>query len=580
MTTISSQSFFSKGPVQVVGNETTQQESLQKVAETPTSPLRSRLATTVAGTVGKVKGITKSIQAKETSLPSGILQTGGAVAGGTLGVVGDIVSSTPVVKDVVQSVAEPISEGVKATQNWLANNPTFQNVVTTEVADNIANVINSDPDIAKNAQAVNDIANAVLLAKGGAQAASKSVNLAKETAVKGGELVSETVESAVSSPLAKGAVDITKMAGETLARVPSRVATNVAEKQAQEAVIRYLPTPKAQVAARDGIDVVDVTTLPEVVKTPQAQKLVQVVKDFAQGKTKTDPIEVVGEPITKRVKDLDTQRKTIGAQLGEVSKNLGIVTKPELSSGVFARLIEVPGLQGLTVSPTGKLNFSKTTLTSKATAPDRKALQEAYSQATRWGDGEKAHLYRQELFEILGGKKKGRAEVTDTQEGGLDAIRSGLSDVLESKNGQYKTLSNEYRKIVQPLGDLRKLMKNIDPNSTDDILNMSAGLLARRITSAAASNPQIKQLLQNLDEAGVKGTTKESVTQLQDLYNILNKYYDIAPKTGFQNLTKEATADSLVGTIKETARDIAGKSNAVRQKALEDYLDELLTETR
>lgn len=403
---------------------------------------------------------------------------------------------------------------------------------------------------------------------------------AKTVAEAGVSAAAKGAKTVAEAPVVKGAIDVTKMAGESLARVPSRVATNVAEKQAQEAVIRSLPTPKAQVAARDGIDVVDVTTLPEVVKTPQAQKLVQVVKDFAQGKTKTDPIEVVGEPITKRVKDLDTQRKTIGAQLGEISKNLGIVTKPELSKGVFDRLVQVPGLQGLTVSPNGKLNFAKTTLTSKATAPDRKALQEAYSQATRWGDGEKAHLYRQELFEILGGKKKGLAEVTDTQESGLEAIRAGLSDVLESKNGQYKTLSNEYRKIVQPLGDLRKLMKNIDPNSTEDILNMSAGLLARRITSAAASNPQIKQLLQNLDEAGIKGTTKESVTQLQDLYNILNKYYDIAPKTGFQNLTREATADSLVGTIKETARDIAGKSNAVRQKALEDYLEELLTETR
>lgn len=411
------------------------------------------------------------------------------------------------------------------------------------------------------------------LAGVGASGAKTVAEAGVSAAAKGAKTVAE-------APIVKGAIDVTKMAGESLARVPSRVATNVAEKQAQEAVIKSLPTPKAQVAARDGVDITDITTLPEVAASSQAKKLVQTVKDFAQGKTKVDPIEIVGEPIIKRVKDLDTQRKTIGAQLGEVSKNLGVVTKPELSSGVFARLIEVPGLQGLTVSPTGKLNFSKTTLTSKATAPDRKALQEAYSQATRWGDGEKAHLYRQELFEILGGKKKGRAEVTDTQEGGLDAIRSGLSDVLESKNGQYKTLSNEYRKIVQPLGDLRKLMKNIDPNSTDDILNMSAGLLARRITSAAASNPQIKQLLQNLDEAGVKGTTKESVTQLQDLYNILNKYYDIAPKTGFQNLTKEATADSLVGTIKETARDIAGKSNAVRQKALEDYLDELLTETR
>lgn len=121
-------------------------------------------------------------------------------------------------------------------------------------------------------------------------------------------------------------------------------------------------------------------------------------------------------------------------------------------------------------------------------------------------------------------------------------------------------------------------MKNIDPNSTEDILNMSAGLLARRITSAAASNPQIKQILSSLDNAGItKGTTKESVTQLQDMYNILNKYYDIAPKTGFQNLVKEGVgaSDSIIGTVKETLKNVAGQSNAVRQQALEKLLDEL-----
>ena len=65
--------------------------------------------------------------------------------------------------------------------------------------------------------------------------------------------------------------------------------------------------------------------------------------------------------------------------------------------------------------------------------------------------------------------------------------------------------------------------------------------------------------------------------QLQDMYNILNKYYDIAPKTGFQNLVKEgvASGDSITGMVKETLKNVAGKSNAVRQKALEDLLDEL-----
>ena len=60
---------------------------------------------------------------------------------------------------------------------------------------------------------------------------------------------------------------------------------------------------------------------------------------------------------------------------------------------------------------------------------------------------------------------------------------------------------------------------------------------------------------------------------MQNMYNILNKYYDIAPRTGFQNLTKEGVSASPLGMIKETLTDVAGKSNAVRQKALEDLLN-------
>lgn len=406
--------------------------------------------------------------------------------------------------------------------------------------------------------------------------------------VKGGQVAKETVESGIETGIntiktgvnavtdkVKPVIDATKGAYESASRVPDRIKTNLAEKQAKEADINSLPSDHAKTAVRDGVDITDVKTLPEVAKGSQAKKLIQTVRDFAQGKSKVDPIEVVGEPIIKKVKDLDKIRKEVGAKLGEASKTIGVLTKPELVGGVLNKLKSVPGLEALQLNPKGLLNFKGTNLESALSKPDRKAIQEAFNEATKWGNGEKAHLFRQTLFETLGGKKKSLANITDTQERAFDAIRSGLSDVIEGKSSGYKAVSNEYRKIMEPLGELRKLMKNIDPNSTDDILNMSAGLLARRITSAAASNPQVRQLLKKLDDAVPGGTTKESVTQLQDLYNILNKYYDIAPKTGFQNLVKEGVgaSDTLTGMAKETIKNVAGRSNAVRQKALEDLLD-------
>lgn len=545
----------------------------------PEPSLGQKLLQTGKETLGGVKETLGRVATGETTKESGALQAVGQVAGGALQATGDVLTSTPVVKDVISTVAKPVSQGIQAFQGWLENNPTFQKVVTTDVADKIASVLDANPDLARNAEAINNIANAVLVAKGGVQTAGKVVSGA-------GKVVDGVVGGAkavAESPIVQGVADVTKMAGESVKRIPSRIATNVAEKQAQEMAIKSLPTPKAQVAVRDGIDILDVQNLPNIAKGTQAQKLIQTVKDFAQGKTKTDPIEVVGQPMIQRVKELNKTKEAVGKKLDDVAKNLGTVTKPELTNGVFLALEKVSGLKGLKLTPKGSLDFSNTTLANSLRKADRVAIQKAFTDATRWGDGLKAHKMRQSLFETLGGKKKNLANtLTDTEEQALNAIRKGLSDVLETKNNSYKTLSNEYRKIVQPLGDLRKLMKNIDPNSTEDILDMSAGLLARRITSAASSNPQIKQLLQALDKAGKGGNLKQGIAELQDLYNTLNKYYDIAPKTGFQNLVKEGVgvSDSLVGTIKETARDVAGRSNAVRQKALEDYLEELLTKSR
>lgn len=481
--------------------------------------------------------------------------------GNVVGAVGDV-------------IAPAVGAGLQATGLDKPLGQAVQAVSESGIGQAVGEVYGGLPERTKeNLGAVGNIASVVPVVKG-AQIAS---NLVKTGAKATGQVVKTGAKAIADNTIVDGVSTLAKSATESVKRIPERMATNVAEKQATELAIKELPSKTAQTAVRDGIDIADVKEVSNITRTPQVNKLIDTVKRFATGDKTVDPIEVVGEPMIKRVKTLDADRKVIGKQLGDASKTIGVLTKPELQTGVLARLQSVPGLEGLTLTPRG-LNFKGTTLESALSKADRQAIQQAFTEATKWGDGIKAHNFRQTLFENLGGKKKSLANITDTQEKAFESIRSGLSDVIESKSPKYKTLSNEYRKIVQPLGDLRKLMKNIDPNSTEDILNMSAGLLARRITSAASSNPQVKQLLQALDNAGIqKGTTKESVTQLQDMYNILNKYYDIAPKTGFQNLVKEGVGggDTLVGMAKETLKNVAGQSNAVRQKALEKLLDEL-----
>lgn len=428
----------------------------------------------------------------------------------------------------------------------------------------------------ENLGAVGNIASVVPVVKGGQIAKSLAKTGAKAT----GQAIKTGAEAVVDNSILQGVGTAARSAWESGKRIPERLATNVAEKQATELAIKSLPTKTSQIAVRDGVDINDVKELTSIPRTPESNKLIQTVKEFARGNKKVDPIEVVGEQAVNRFKEVIKQKKQIGSQLGEASKTIGVLTKPELQTGVLARLKKVNGLENLTLK-NGLLDFSKTRLNTTLSKGDRASIQEAFREATKWGDGEKAHQFRQTLFETLGGKKKGKVEVTDTQEQAFESIRGGLSDVIETKSPTYKKLSNEYRKIVEPVRELQKKLKTLDPNVEDlSDSNLSAGILARRITSTASSNPEIRKLLKTLDSVGTtKGSSFEKTMQLQDMYNILNKYYDIAPKTGFQNLVKEGVAggDSIVGMLKETAKNVAGKSNAVRQKALEDLLDELGT---
>lgn len=384
-----------------------------------------------------------------------------------------------------------------------------------------------------------------------------------------GETVSETVKKTSS---------LKDLIGKP--RIQSRVATNIRDRIDTNRAINELPTPTAQNAVRDGIEIRDVNTLLEV--SPKLDKtlgreLFERVKETDAGSVVDEPIEIVGRPIVDRIKLLDSEANRVGQELGEVAKTLGRVTKTQLTKSVLDRLKKASGLQELRLNKNGTLDFSRTNLTSRATLSDRNAIQDAFTNAVRGGSGQQAHRFRQELFEVLDGKKRSLENITGTQERALNAIRQGIADVLDAKNPQYKALSQDYAEIMRPLGEIRKKIKALNPDLTDDILEMNAGIIARRLTGTSISRGEIKNLLRQLDEVSDSlGSTAQSTEALQDLYNVLNNYYQIAPPTGFQGGIESAIDTSVGGFVGRNIRDVAGQTPAVRQQALENLLTELL----
>lgn len=493
----------------------------------------------------------------EQSLRSTALQAAGQVAGFYSDAGGRVVSAA--MPDVVR---EPLA---RATERVVQSAPARAG------AEMYGRFKEANPVAAANVEAAANIAGFVPVPTGAAAAARAAMSVGRGT----GKVASRAA-SAVA-PVVRGTADAAKLAAEGAARIPGRIATNVAEKAATREAILELPGELAQRAARDGIDVPDVQTLVRTVPRNKASvsNLIRVVRDFADGKSKVNPLEVVGKPIVARLRVVESSASKVGAQLSDAARKIGVVTKDELAP-VFERLKSVPGLEGLRVTPDGKLNFRDTVLTTVQTAADRKAIQEIFTQATRWGKGPGKHRLRQELFEILNGKKRSLTNLTKTQEQAYEAMRKGLADVLDAKDFSYKKLNQAYARARQPVDDLRKALR-VDGDD-GDLLDLSAGLLAKRLTSNAASNPQIRSILRRLDEATkTPGTTLENIEDLQDIFNVLDRYYDIAAKTGFKGQIESSLRSSGVrDAITSAVADVARQTPAVRRKALEALLDSLL----
>jgi len=477
----------------------------------------------------------------------------GAAASGIDNATGNVISNTA--KSILQT---PIGqEGLKLAQ---------------ENAEGYAAWKQANPEAAGNLEAVVNIGTLLPVGAG----ANVVKNIAAGTAegvAKGAMQVAKTgLEKVATAPIVSGTGEVLKSAGRTLKTIPENIATNVNELKAAEQAIKALPSITGQNAVRKGLDITDATTLQKAIQTPEAKNLIQTIKNYAAGDKSVSPFEVVGKPIVARLKTLDTQVKDFASQLDTVAQSLkgqSINDLTKIQSSVL------DGLDKLQIKISkGGLDFIDSSL--EGIGGSGKIIDNVYKRVEKAKDAFDLHNLKKYIDANVSYGK--RVEGLDAgAERLLKTWRKAIDDTLDTQFTEYNKVNTELAKRISPLEDLKGILKNTDGLDTD-LLKEKAGILARRITSAAPSNPEIKQILRNLDSfTSGKGKTLGKIENLQDLYNVLNKYYDIAPKTGFQNLVKEgANPSGIVDEATQAIKGFAGSTNATRQKALEDYLTELL----
>jgi len=526
-------------------------------------------------TVSSFKERQQKVSESKEALKSGkqgFIETAGQAIGQGAGLISDVIGNLfkGAVKAVLPQEAETaIKGGIQST---------ITPVMESDIAKNIISKYNSLPDNVK--RDVDALIGAGSLAldvtgmgvggkavKTGTKVAGEALETAGKTVLKAGEEVVGAGGKAIT-----GIKDVIEPITREVSQIPSRVATNVAESKAITTAIKELPTEVAKTAAKNGVDVTDLTNLYKttLVATPEEKTALKNLYSVAKSNPE-QAIEEVGKPIVNKLKELKVERTKIGKQLSDEAKNIGIITTEELEPSILSNLQKTRGLEGLTIE-NGKLNFDNTVLASVGSKADRNTIQTYFSDAIKSETGNQKHLLRQNIFEYLGGKK-GITASSATSDEALQSLRKGLSDVLETKNKGYKSLNTQYSKIIEPVSQMNKLLRN--SGFTDaDILNETAGTLARRLTSNAISKGDIRQLLRNLDSA-VKGGTQITgqIEKLQDMYNLLDKYYKLSGKTSLKGTIE--SAGGIKSYITKKASQIAGQSEAVTKKSIDDVLNEL-----
>ena len=314
----------------------------------------------------------------------------------------------------------------------------------------------------------------------------------------------------------------------------------------------------------------------------QLAKLAETVRKFESGESKVNPIEIVGKPIVRKVKQLDADVKKFGTELNEVAGNLkGKAVKyydnlkSQLDTGLDTLGIKrIDDIKGTELDDT--LDFVGSDLEGLGKA-NQNVIINVYRRFNGAKDANDLHRLKKFIDENVDFGKSAEGFTASTERL-LKNWRKQIDGALDNEFPAYKKVNDELSARLGPLKDMQKLMKGIDPNS-EDLLEMSAGLLARRLTSNAVSNPKIRQILRKMDEAtAVKGKVGLDTELLQDFYNILEKYYDISAKTGFKGQVKGAIeqASNVQGIIIDGVKKFGGKSDAVRKKAIEDFLRDAL----
>lgn len=385
----------------------------------------------------------------------------------------------------------------------------------------------------------------------------------------------EPVQNAIA-----GVSEIGKSAVESARRAVARIPENIKAIRETRAEFQSLPI-QAQEAVRLGGDFLPQRDVKRIVNSTPKQKeefikLKQVADEFDKTGRGATPQQVLGQKIVDRVQALASESKKTGEELGKIADNLNtpivasvdaktasrrigdVVTTKQITNAILDRLAEMPAFRGVKVLNNGTISFKGTRVASELSDDVRKKLGGYIKPIIKMQDVGDLHSYRQELFDKIKPQLI-KGDLRGAEQEAIEAIRKGLTDVIEQTSDDYRRLNQRYAALQNADLELNKKFKieGLD----QDIASDKAGTILRRLTSNATSKGDIQQALKNLqdtfDDLGI-GVEDIDFETMQEFINTLNRIYDIEGDTSLANIMRDvplrqaASGQGIIGSIVDT----------------------------
>lgn len=513
-----------------------------------------------------------SIKSTSSVSPDKEMGFADTVTGFAKGVGKGAIQSTIGTARTFQSIGQGVLAGIDPTRNIEDIKEMGLPSLNGEQAEEIDNILKSENNAEKAGKLTAFIAE-LLLPTGSRSAVSKVAGKGKDVITGTAGNLTDKLANKVT-PLVEGASDVLSPAIEAVKRVPSRVKTNITQIKETEKAIKSIPNTLGQNAIREGVDmedIKDIISIPEKVK-PNLKKLYTATKDFVAGKTKVNPIQAVGKPVVKRIKDLKVQVSDLGRQLDTTAQSLSGKTL-NLAGDIVESVEKSLDDLGVSLSDKG-LDFTGSQIEG---AGGNDIINRVFNRIINAKDSLDYHKLKKFIDgQVQYGKVK--EGLTGDAEKILKTWRNQIDKALDSQFIDYKKINDNLASRLKPLNNLRRILRTSGDNLDEDLLDLDVGMLMQRIASNVRSNPAIRQILRDLDSASsVKTNLSGDIDNLVNFYAKLQDYFpEIVNKQSFRGQITRGVQDvkGLKDFVGKTIQDIAGKTDTTTRKAFEKFLDD------